>query len=226
MQLFEFSSDWADFVIAQLSATHRTLCTEKWGYACLVMGEGFEQALVRNWYEVNLFAGPYLHLFALVPPPYDFVLAKVLELRKEPASEERDFALAKYERLLERKSNWENLKHQKVTLRKQLLDWGLNVPSDTDFVFMGFHNQHGKEVHIDFVAAKSAAIKTGAGDRQYLDCIERMARIARSHYDRNSPLAEVIKEISFPWTLKIAFEKGSEAFKFVKKFIVRMPEGG
>src|SRR5579872_5399817 len=116
MQLFEFSSDWADFVVAQLASGHRTIRTEKWGYACPVISEQFEQVITRNWYEVNEFAGPYLHLFALVPPPYDFVQTRLRDLSKQPPSEDRDFALDKYERVLARRSNWEDLKRQKTTL--------------------------------------------------------------------------------------------------------------
>jgi len=227
MHAFQYSSDWADFVVAQLANRHQTRRAEQWGYACLVVGRKFEEVIGRNWHEVHTFTGPYLHIFALVPPPYKFIEERRQQLLRSPDSHDahlsadRNLALEKFDSILSRRPNWKSLNEQKVDLRQDLREAGLPDNEHADFLFMGFRNE-GDNVLIDFVAAKSAAIEESAADREYLACISRMARIAGKNYFRNSPIDKVVKEMSFPWDLKFAVKKGTEAFSFIHTFVSKL----
>src|SRR5436190_9307235 len=102
MLLFDYSREWADFVVSQLIQRHGTRYTGIWSYSALVIGKEFENVLDKHWDEVHSILGPHLHFFALIAPPVEFVARAYKKAREQPPSEERDFLIDRYRRLLER----------------------------------------------------------------------------------------------------------------------------
>jgi len=219
MHIFAYSKEWADLVVAQISTSHRTRCAAAWGYGCIVVGKEFEGVIERNWEAVNRIAGPYLHIFALIPPPKDFVGSRLRALKDSPPSDDREFAIERYTNLLRQPDpNRSYLIKEKVLLLTDLRNAGLKADQYADFLFFEFRNE-GADVTIDVVAAKSAAIDAPADDMEYLKCIERMAHLAKKHYQRSSSVHVLVKDMALLWDAKISILKAMGLFSYMKDFV-------
>jgi hypothetical protein len=165
VHIFTYSKEWADLVVAQIATSHGTRCVAAWGYGCLVVGKEFEAVIERNWQAVDRIAGPYLHVFALIPPPKDFVGDRLRALKQASPSDDRDFAIERYTALVSQADPPKSiLVREKIELLTDLRQAGLRADQYADFLFFEFRNE-GADVDIDVVAAKSAAIAAEADDR-------------------------------------------------------------
>lgn len=219
MHILRYSADWADLVVDQLATTYQTRCVGVWGYACLVVGREFEGVVERNWLAVSRLTGPHLHFFALLPPPREFVQERLNQLRDIPQSLETEWVKRRLlDILVHRDIDRSILVREKVNLLSDLRDAGLKSDQYADFLFLRFRND-GADVEIDVVAAKSAGIPADADDRDYLACIERMSRIAAHHYDRNSPITAVAKDMAFLWDVRVAIGRAGLLLGYIKSFL-------
>lgn len=219
MNILRYSKDWADLMVAQLAATHGTRHTGVWGYGCLVVGEEFEAAILRKWHAVDRVTGAYLHVFALLPPPKEFVQKRFDTLRRLPRSPDVEFAKEKYLEILQSIDfDREILIREKADLLADLRHAGLRSDQDADFIFFQFRNELD-QVAIDVVAAKSAGIPPDADDRNYLACIERMARVAERHFKLNSPVAAVVRDMTLSWDVRVSIQRAARLCRYIKSFV-------
>ena len=221
MNIFRYSKDWADLIVAQLASLRQTRYVGLWGYGCLVIGKEFEGVIERNWFAVDRITGPHLHIFTLMPPPKDFVQERLNEFRLKPSTPDTELAIHKYMSILQSYDEDRSiLVREKVNLLSDLKEAGLEPDQYADFLFFQFRNE-GYDVEIDIVAAKSAGIPTAADDRDYLKCLERMTKVASKHYSRNSktPVAVVVKDMTFLWDVRVAIEKISGLATYIRGFL-------
>ena len=219
MNIFGYSEEWADLVVAQLATTHGTRHVSKWGYACLVVGKEFEEVIERNWDKVDKFTGPYLHIFSFLPPPKLFVQERLNALKQSPSSPDREIAKEKYLKLIQSEDiDRSILIREKVCLLKDLREAGLKVDQYADFLFLQFRKE-GADIIIDVIAIKNAGIPIGADDRDYLTCIDKMTSIAKKHYQRNSPANVVVKDMTLHWDVKVSIQKATGLCDYIKSFL-------
>jgi hypothetical protein len=143
------------------------------------------------------------------------------DLRKKPPSTDRDFAIDLYTKLLTRPVRPDSsvLIREKQELLMDLRDKGLRADQYADFIFFRFSNEGKNDVSIDAIAAKSPAIASTADDREYLKCIERMARLAKNHYQRGSSIDKLVRDMTLLWDVKIAILKTGSLFSYIKDFV-------
>ena len=221
MFIFTYSEKWADIVVAQLAARHRTIDPQHWSYACLCIGRAFDPILAKYYLEIDEILGPYLHVFSLLSPPREFIEKRYQELRsRSDALSQRSKSL--YESMLTGGRSLvpdERLMiGEKVELLRDLRNAGLQADHYADFLFLSFRATND-DIDIDVIAAAATPLSKGSSANAFLDLFASMAKIAEKHYKANHSVEALVNDLRLRWAIRIDIRKARDLYAYIRGFI-------
>lgn len=224
MQVFAYARGWADLVVAQLAASHKTDDPVLWGYACLCVGRKFDDVIEKLYPEIDHVTGSYLHVFSLLPPPKEFLYEKIQALKlSSPSSKTILYAQNRLSALAHDKGMYycydrRQQIQERVNLLKDLQNAGLSADQYADFLFFDFRKNEN-DIEIDVIATKSTHLKEGESDYSYIDLFAKMGEKAENHFRKGDSVEAFVKDLSIEWDLKFSISKVLGIKKYIKEFI-------